>query len=154
MKAVQFLAVVLTALALVPAGAHLLELPNKVALAEADYFVVQNIYRGWSLLGAVLIAALIADLALAIAMRGQGAAFTFALLAFLCMAATLTIFFAFTVPANQATDNWTTVPGNWQALRRQWEFSHATGSVITFIALCAATLSALTAAAPSSRARP
>jgi len=36
-------AILLTALALVPAGAHLLALPNKIGLPQAGYFVVQGI---------------------------------------------------------------------------------------------------------------
>ena len=36
---------ILTALALVPAGAHLFELPNKIGLAQDQYFIVQSIYR-------------------------------------------------------------------------------------------------------------
>jgi hypothetical protein len=31
---------------LVPSGAHLFALPNKIGLAQDQYFVVQNIYRG------------------------------------------------------------------------------------------------------------
>jgi hypothetical protein len=46
-KLLQFVAMVLTALALVPGGAHLLELPNKIHLGESNYFITQSIYRGW-----------------------------------------------------------------------------------------------------------
>ena len=53
----------------------------------------------------------------------------------------LLVFFSWTYPANQATDNWTVVTPNWQALRTQWELSHAASAVLTFIALCCATLS-------------
>ena len=55
-RIVAWLAIVLTALALVPAGAHLLELPSKMKLADEAYFMVQNIYRGWAWLGIVLVA--------------------------------------------------------------------------------------------------
>ena len=53
-RLVQFLAILLTALALVPAGAHLAELPNKIGLDQEAYFIVQNIYAGWALFGIVL----------------------------------------------------------------------------------------------------
>ncbi|AXK80067.1 DUF1772 domain-containing protein [Pseudolabrys taiwanensis] len=145
MKYIQFLALVLTTLALVPAGAHLLELANKMELAETDYFIVQTIYRGWALLGTVTIAALLANLTLAIATRGQGPAFAFAVLAFVCMAASLAVFFAFTYPANVATENWTAIPAGWEALRWKWEMSHAAGALITFVAFCATALSVLSA---------
>jgi hypothetical protein len=64
--------------------------------------------------------------------------------ALLCIAATLAIFFVWTYPANQATNNWTMVPPNWDSLRRQWEYSHAVNAMITFLALCLATVSAMT----------
>ena len=50
-KLSQFLAVVLTALALMPGGAHLMALPAKVAMPEHPYFVVQQIYGGWAWAG-------------------------------------------------------------------------------------------------------
>jgi hypothetical protein len=96
LKIVQFLAIVLTALALVPSGAHLFALPNKMGLAADQYFIVQNIYRGWSLFGTVLLGALIADVTLMLMVRGKVAAFAFALFASLCVAVTLLVFFAWT----------------------------------------------------------
>jgi hypothetical protein len=65
-KTIQFLAVTLTALALVPSGAHLLALPNKIGLLQDAYYVAQGGYRGWAPLGAVVIGALLADAALAV----------------------------------------------------------------------------------------
>jgi hypothetical protein len=149
LKTTQFLAVILTALALVPAGAHLFELPNKIGLPQDQYFVVQGIYRGWALLGIVLFAALAANLALAVLLRGSGAAFWLALAAFLLIAATLAIFFIWTYPANQATSNWTVMPANWMALRAQWEYAHAVNAVLTFLALCLVTTSVLARGSPA-----
>ena len=39
LRLVQFLAIMLTALALVPSGAHLAALPNKMAMAQAAYWI-------------------------------------------------------------------------------------------------------------------
>src|SRR5262245_1143673 len=125
MKFLQFVAMVLTALALVPGGAHLFSLPNKINLSESDYFIAQSVYRGWALLGIVLIGAALANLALALLIRAQRAPSIFALISGLCLVASLVIFFAFTFPANQATNNWTQVPADWEQLRWQWELSHA-----------------------------
>jgi hypothetical protein len=58
MKIAQLLALILTALALVPVGAHLFALPNKMQLDQADYFVTQSIYRGWACFGIVLVGAI------------------------------------------------------------------------------------------------
>jgi hypothetical protein len=44
------------------------------------------------------------------------------LLAASCTALSLVVFFAFTFPANQQTQNWTVLPENWASLRRQWEY--------------------------------
>jgi hypothetical protein len=142
LRVVQFLAVVLTALALVPGGAHLFALLNKIDLGAEQYFIVQNIYRGWAWFGVVLFGALLADLALALMLRSRGgAAFALALVGFCGVALTLVVFFLWTYPANQATGNWTTIPDHWEQLRRQWEYSHAFNAVITLLALCSVTLS-------------
>jgi hypothetical protein len=143
LRTAQFLAIVLSALALVPAGAHFFELPNKIGLAQDAYFVVQSIYRGWALFGIVLFGALAANLALTLMVRRRRGAFWLALAAFLLVVATLVVFFTWTYPANQATNNWTQVPANWEELRLQWEYAHAANAVLTFTALCAATLSTL-----------
>jgi hypothetical protein len=50
-KLLQFASVLFAALALVPAGAHLLELKHKIALPGNEYLVVQQLYRGWNLAG-------------------------------------------------------------------------------------------------------
>jgi hypothetical protein len=135
LKVLQFLALVLVALALIPAGAHFFELPNKIGLAQDQYFIVQGIYRGWALFGIVLFGALATTLALTIVLR-HDPAYWFALAAFLCIAATLVIFFVWTYPANVATSNWTAVPANREDLRRHWEYAHAANAVLTFAALC------------------
>jgi hypothetical protein len=145
LKIVQFLALALTALALVPSGAHLFELPSKINLEAEPYFIIQNIYRGWSLFGIVLIGALIANLALALLLRGRGAPFALALFGSICIALTLVIFFIWTYPANQATNNWTMIPNDWEQLRRRWEYSHAVNAVITFAAFCSVAVSSLMA---------
>ncbi|MGB7278692.1 MAG: DUF1772 domain-containing protein [Pseudolabrys sp.] len=142
MRALKFHAIVLTALALVPGGAHFFSLPNKITLTESNYFIVQNIYRGWALFGIVLFGALFANMALAWAMRGQRA-FVFVLICLGCLVANLVIFFAFTFPANQVTNNWTEVPADWQQLRWQWEVSHAMNAVIAFVGFCSLAVSLL-----------
>jgi hypothetical protein len=142
-RLLRFLAIVLTALALVPAGAHLFELPNKIGLPRDAYFVVQGIYSGWALFGIVLFGALAANLGLAAVSwrRQQRVAARWALAAGLLIALNLVVFFAWTYPANVATENWTRVPAEWEALRRQWEHSHAVNAGVAFLALCSVVLS-------------
>jgi hypothetical protein len=134
-KTSYFLSLVFTALALAPAMAHVLELPNKINLAREDYLIVQHIYRGWAFLGFVVAGALLSTLALTLTVRKEQKAFMFAFIALLCIAGTQVVFWTYTYPANQATHNWTMLPDNWVELRRQWEYSHATSAVLNFVAL-------------------
>jgi hypothetical protein len=144
-KALQFAALVLTALILVAPGAHLLSLPNKIGLVQEQYFIAQTLYRGWHYTGFIIFAALFANLALAYTGRADPAARNFALLAAGLIALSLVVFFIWTFPANQATQNWTVQPANWQTLRAQWEYSHAANAAIALAAFCATVLSVLTA---------
>lgn len=145
LRVIQFLAVVLTALALVPTGAHLFELPNKIDLPRDAYLTVQGVYAGWAWFGMVDLAALIMNVVLAVRLRRQRRAFSFAVIAALCFVVFFTIFFTWTFPANQATANWTTLPDNWSELRQEWEYSHAVNAAVMFIALLSVTLSVTTA---------
>ncbi len=117
----KVLALTLTALALVPVGAHLFELPNKIGTDRDTYFAIQRIYAGWTWFGAVLIGAVVANLALGMALRREWTPALLAMLAAALIAGSLVVFFVWTYPANQATDNWTTIPADWQRLRLEWE---------------------------------
>ena len=136
MNTLRFAAVLLTALALVPAGAHLLELPHKIGLTRDDYFVVQAIYRGWALLGIVSIGAILANLLLAGALRKRSEPARLSFVAGLLLVLGLAIFFGWTYPANHATANWTIALPDWASLRSAWERSRAANAVVTLAALC------------------
>jgi hypothetical protein len=64
--AIQFLAVVLTALALAPGRANIIELSRELRLRQEPYYALQVVYRGWDLFAVVLVAALAANLARAV----------------------------------------------------------------------------------------
>jgi len=91
----------------------------------------------------VMIGAVLANLVLAVLLRDNRTAFGLVLVNLLCLVGALTIFFAFTYPANQATNNWTVIPADWQSLRLEWEFSHAVNALIAFGGFCALTWSLL-----------
>jgi hypothetical protein len=55
----------------------------------------------------------------------------------------LVVFAIWTRPVNFITDDWTVRLADWEALRRQWEYSHAANAGITLAAFCASTLAAL-----------
>lgn len=142
---VRFVAVVVTGLALIAPGAHLFELPRKIMLPMEQYFIVQGIYRGWWIVGLLLPAALLANLALAHFARADRAAFSLALGAAALIALNLAIFVIWTQPVNSVTNDWLVQLENWEALRSQWEYSHAVNAFVTLLAFCLATLAALRA---------
>jgi hypothetical protein len=119
---IHFSAIFFTALALAPSFAHVMELPNKIHMPRESYLTVQRIYRGWSLLGFVVIGAFISTLLLLT--RAEAAAFVPALIAFSCIAAAQAVFWALTFPVNRRTSNWTQATTDWERLRRRWEYSH------------------------------
>jgi hypothetical protein len=148
LRIASFLSLLFVALALAPAMAHLLELPNKITLSREDYLTVQQIYRGWALLGIVVAGALSSTLALTILARRQQRAFAFALVAVLCIVGAQIVFWTYTYPANRATSNWTLLPDNWRALRAQWEWSHAAAAGLNLVALMALCVSVLSLPPP------
>jgi Na+/melibiose symporter-like transporter len=144
-KPVQFAALVLTALMLIAPGAHLFSLPNKIGLVQEQYYLVQMVYRGWHTTGFIIFAALFANLTLAYRQRADTTARNFALLAAALIVAGLGVFFLTVFPANQATQNWTAQPADWESLRRHWEYGHAVNAAVSLAAFCATAWSVLTA---------
>jgi hypothetical protein len=133
--AALFAALLSTAVALGPALAHLLELPNKIGLAKGDYFTAQQIYRGWSQLGWLLLVQLVSLVAVVLYAKADRNLRRAAVVTLLCLLAAQLLFWVFTYPANAATDNWTIQPDDWAELRRRWEFSHAGGAVLQLLGL-------------------
>ena len=134
----RLLTLSLTAVVLVPSGAHLFEMPRKIGLDREAYFMVQAIYAGWAWFAIPILAAIVLNGALFVAERRRNpASARAALISALLIIASLGVFFVWVFPANQATVNWTQVPDNWQELRRQWEYGHAANALIVLAALLA-----------------
>lgn len=145
MNALKILALALTALILIPSGAHLFELPGKIGLESEQYFVVQGIYAGWSLFRVPIFAALAVNLMLAVALRPtEPKAARWALASAVLIGISLVVFITWVFPANLATANWTLPSEGWEDLRRQWEYGHAVNAVIVFLAFIATSVAAVT----------
>jgi hypothetical protein len=149
LQPIQFLAIMLTAPALVLSWAHLAAMPNKMAMARAAYFVAQEVYAEWASFGIVLSGALGANLVHTIVPRGLARSFGHALASFLFIAAGFVIFSVWTLPTNQTTGNWTVVPKNWNELRSQLEYSHASNAIMTFAALVCVVIAVLRQPSPA-----
>ena len=138
-----FLAVMVTALALGGGLAHAYELMNKMKMSRDEYLVTQQAYRGWNLF-AVVVALQVALIGwIAIRYLGRPEILLPALAALACIAASQAIFWMFTFPVNQATERWTRVPDDWEALRRRWEYSHLAGALFQLLALAALVIALL-----------
>lgn len=140
---VRLAALIFVALALVPAGAHLASLLNKIDRAPEAYMVMQQAYNGWALFGIIIFGALLTTALHTILVRRQRGPFWLSLGSFLLIVATQVIFWTFTYPANAVTSNWTVMPENFEGWRRQWEYSHAINAVLTFVAFVLLVLSVL-----------
>ncbi len=147
-RVVEFAALLFAALVLIPSGAHLAELPNKMDFSRGEYLTVPQIYAGWALFGFVIFPALVSTLVFTIKVRRVRQAFRPAMTALLCLIGGQAIFWTFTFRANVATANWTMLPPNWIDLRAQWEYSHAAGAVLNLVAFVALTLAVLVERGP------
>lgn len=132
-----FVALVATALALGGAFAHALELPNKIGMSREHYFIVQRAYDGWNRLAYLLMVQFVAIVAVTWLYRSEPRVMLPGLAALACLVAVQAIFWIWTFPANQATQNWTIAPDDWARLRRQWEYSHFAGAIFQLLAMVA-----------------
>src|SRR4051794_2080486 len=129
--------------------AHVFALPNKTSLDQADYFIVQQTYRGWSLLGIAVLGALAGSVIQIVALGRDRRAQKGSLVAALSIAASLAVFFGFVFPANQKTANWTVAPPDWQSLRAHWEYGHLASGALLVVAFSALVIALLPKAPPS-----
>jgi hypothetical protein len=142
MKLLERLQLLLAALAILAPAAHVLELPNKLALDGALWLAVQqHLYRGWGPFfgGPVEIGALVTSLWLAVRCsdsRIARSAFAVAAAAYVGM---ILGFFVFNAPVNNAVSTLTpaTLPPSWPALRAKWETGHAIAAVLAIVAIAA-----------------
>jgi len=142
-SAAFFVALLATALALGGAAAHAFELPNKIGMGAHEYFVAQQLYRGWNRLAFLLAVELGGMLAVIFLFRAQPLVRRPALAALASLVAAQAIFWIWTFPANQATRNWTVQPQDWEALRQQWEYSHLAGAAFQLLAMAALVVAVL-----------
>jgi hypothetical protein len=139
----RFLAVIITGLSLIAPAAHAFELLNKIGLPKEEYFIVQQIYSGWWIVGLLLPLAFLDNVGNAITLRDNRTSMMVSIAAAALIALNLIIFMLFTQPANAATQNWTVQPENWEALRLQWEYSHAVNAAVNFLAFCCAVFASI-----------
>jgi len=127
-------------LAALPPIAHVLELPNKLALDAPLWLAVQqHLYRGWGpfLGGPVEIIAFATAITLMVARRRDPAPMRLTLVAALAYAGMIATFFVFNNPVNAALNGWTpsTIPPDWTSWRLRWETGHALAAALSIAAI-------------------
>jgi hypothetical protein len=132
-----FIALLATSLALGGALAHAFELSNKIGMGRDAYFTVQTVYSGWDRLAYILAVELAGMLAVIFLYRAEPRVFWPACVALGGLVGAQIVFWIWTFPANQATENWTYQPADWESLRSQWEYSHLAGAGFQTIAMIA-----------------
>ena len=142
MAALRWLNLIFAILAMTAPVAHVLELPNKLALDGPLWLAVQqHPHRGWGpmLGGPAETGSLATTLALLVHRRRNRRTRVLTLAASLAYAAMIAVFFALNAPVNAAVSHWTpaTLPKDWPAFRLQWETGHAIAALLSAIGLAA-----------------
>jgi len=143
----EIISILLVALAMAPAVAHLLEFPGKRRLTKADYLTVQPIYYpGFTIAGGVgEVGGLISVFAILLLTPRGTPAFWLRLVALLAMLGMQGVFWIFTQPVNKFWLQSTNLgsfgatlfgvgsgtdrprpddPKGWKTMRDRWEYSH------------------------------
>jgi hypothetical protein len=157
LKTWRFVAIMLTALSMATAFAHLLEMPAKLRIDGAMWLtLLQTLYPpafgpvGGTCEGG----ALVTTNGLAVYVRHRQPVFGWTLLAAVFLIATHAAFWLLVQPVNATMGPLTsaTLPADWMQLRGQWEYTHAARALMQIVALGALVVSVLVDT-PSSNAR-
>jgi hypothetical protein len=141
--------IMLTALSAGLSFAHLLELPPRVFYFDAQLWVAtttRGLYALFGTVGAgVEVASILTAIVLTILMRGRGSAFYLTLAGAALLAFALVLWSIFIAPVNAELATWTptSFPADWAQYRNQWEYTHATNTIIKIIALSSLVLSVI-----------
>jgi AcrR family transcriptional regulator len=128
------------------AAAHLVELRPKRAMSGREWLTTQQAYRDFGKVAAVALpGALGSTLATAVLAQARPATALLTVAGAACSAATIGIWARFNEPVNREIATWNTaaLPDDWRERRDQWEFAHATSAGLHAISLSALLVAAL-----------
>lgn len=136
-----FLTAISVAICCIPPAVSLFDLLYRLSLSPTQYMAVQQTNSGVSLFGAAVTAALLLAITHTLTALSDRSAALFSVVASLCLAVAVMIFWLFTYPISAATKRWTVTPERFETARRQWEYANAINAILTFIALVTVLLS-------------
>lgn len=135
----RFGTIMLTALTMGLAFAHLLEMPPKLGYDGRLWLgLLQTLYVGFGTVGGFCdVGAVVMILILTVAVRRRARAFRWTLVAMVCLVTAHAAFWLLVAPVNAAMLPLTpdTLPPDWTRFRKQWEYTHATRAVLQIVAL-------------------
>lgn len=140
----RFITIILVALFMGLEFAHTLELPAKMQYDGAFYVTIQNsLYRYFGAPGPgafITVGAVIFAIALTVLVRKHRSTFWWTLAGTVCLLIAFPLIYFWRIePVNVIIEqaNAQTIPTNWEQLRNQWEYAHATNFVLTLAGLSA-----------------
>lgn len=167
LQTVEVVSILLVALAMAPALAHVLEFPGKSRLAKDAYLTVQPIYYpGFTIAGGIgEVGGLIAVLAILLLTSQGTPAFWLRLVALAAMLCVQIVFWLFTQPVNKFRLQSTSLSGfgeaffkvgpgthpvrpdvsdGWKKMRDRWEYSHIVRAALATLSFFLLVVAALT----------
>lgn len=147
MKTLRFLTLMLTALSLSAAFAHLLEMPAKLGYDGPLWLhLLQTLYPTYGKVSGVCeIAAVLAAWVLVFVLRPRPRAMRWTLLGAIGLTLAHAVFWIWIAPVNAELVPLSaqSLPAHWSALRDQWEYAHAARAVVELVVLAALLVSVL-----------
>lgn len=137
LDAVQLTAIALVSVAMASTLGGALSLPARLGLQPSDYVMAQRLDHSALLVGVLGVLALAAAALHSFLVRGHAAAFAWSIVAVAGIAAGQIVFWSVAFPIISLTDSWTTVPDDFESIRRQWEYALAAAGALSFGALLA-----------------
>jgi hypothetical protein len=127
----RVLAFALAGLALIRPMMDLAVVSSVITLSRDDYAAVQDANRSWAWLDLIRLASFFSIVGLLFFEREHNRVIWPIRSAFIAQLAIIVLYFAFTLPINITTFNWTFLPDtNWGWLRIEWEYANALSAII------------------------
>jgi hypothetical protein len=146
LKVARFVGLLLGALNLGLAWAHLVEMGPKRAMSGPEWLTTQQAYRDFGKVAGITVpAALLATLTQFALTRERCATARLTALSAACTAATVVIWACCNEPVNREVVTWSAdaLPHDWQQRRDQWEFAHAASAILHGVSVAALLVAAL-----------
>ena len=146
LRMTRFVSLLLSALNLGLAWAHLIEMGPKRAMSGPEWLATQRIYRDYGKAAGITVpTALLSTLTTLALVRRRRPATLLTALGAACTATTVAVWARFNEPVNRELVEWQAdaLPTDWERRRDQWEFAHAASAVLHGIGLAMLLVAAL-----------